>query len=75
VGFGSVGHQFGSSAETEVEPSICAGEAANALPVEYPQDFQSWVEPLIHGDVDAQKREVDKTADGLFRHPPLPSRT
>ncbi len=24
---------------------------ASALPVEYPQDFQAWVEPLIHGDL------------------------
>ena len=26
-------------------------DAASALPVEYPQDFQSWVEPMIHGDL------------------------
>ena len=26
---------------------------ASALPVEYPQDFQAWVEPLIHGDLGA----------------------
>jgi aryl-alcohol dehydrogenase-like predicted oxidoreductase len=28
-------------------------DAASALPVEYPQDFQAWVETLIHGDLDA----------------------
>jgi aryl-alcohol dehydrogenase-like predicted oxidoreductase len=27
---------------------------ASALPVEYPQDFQAWVEPLIHGDLGGQ---------------------
>lgn len=26
-------------------------DAASAFPAEYPQDFQSWVEPLIHGDL------------------------
>ena len=26
-------------------------DEASALPVEYPQDFQAWVEPLIHGDL------------------------
>lgn len=28
-------------------------DAISALPVEYPQDFQAWVETLIHGDVGA----------------------
>ena len=26
-------------------------DTASALPVEYPQDFQSWIDPLIHGDL------------------------
>jgi aryl-alcohol dehydrogenase-like predicted oxidoreductase len=26
-------------------------DEASALPLEYPQDFQAWVEPLIHGDL------------------------
>jgi len=26
-------------------------DEASALPAEYPQDFQAWVEPLIHGDL------------------------
>jgi aryl-alcohol dehydrogenase-like predicted oxidoreductase len=26
-------------------------DAASALPLEYPQDFQAWVDPLIHADV------------------------
>ena len=26
----------------------------SALPVEYPQDFQAWIEPLIHGDLSGQ---------------------
>ena len=26
---------------------------ASSLPVEYPQDFQVWVEPMIHGDLNA----------------------
>jgi aryl-alcohol dehydrogenase-like predicted oxidoreductase len=28
-------------------------DAVSALPLEYPQDFQSWVESLIHGDLSA----------------------
>jgi aryl-alcohol dehydrogenase-like predicted oxidoreductase len=28
-------------------------DTASAVPLEYPQDFQSWVESLIHGDLDA----------------------
>jgi aryl-alcohol dehydrogenase-like predicted oxidoreductase len=24
---------------------------ASALPAEYPQDFQAWAEPMIHGDL------------------------
>jgi aryl-alcohol dehydrogenase-like predicted oxidoreductase len=24
---------------------------ASALPIEYPQDFQAWVDPLIHGEL------------------------
>jgi aryl-alcohol dehydrogenase-like predicted oxidoreductase len=28
-------------------------DEASALPLEYPQDFQSWIEPLLHGDVSA----------------------
>ncbi|HEV3275289.1 MAG TPA: aldo/keto reductase [Terriglobia bacterium] len=26
-------------------------DEASALPLEYPQDFQSWIEPVIHGDL------------------------
>jgi aryl-alcohol dehydrogenase-like predicted oxidoreductase len=29
-------------------------DETSALPAEYPQDFQAWVEPLIHGDVGAR---------------------
>jgi aryl-alcohol dehydrogenase-like predicted oxidoreductase len=28
-------------------------DEVSALPVEYPQDFQAWVDPLIHGDLAA----------------------
>ena len=28
-------------------------DTASAVPLEYPQDFRSWVESLIHGDLDA----------------------
>ena len=28
-------------------------DSVSALPPEYPQDFQAWVEPVIHGDLSA----------------------
>lgn len=32
-------------------------DQASALPVEYPQDFHNFVEPLIHGDIKTMTRE------------------
>ena len=41
---GSAGWQFPAELWRKVDE-------ATALPIEYPQDFHSWIEPFIHGDL------------------------